>query len=197
MIMRLLPFVSILLIFACSLPAQHARRDKLMQPERIMDTLGVRSGMVIGEVGAGEGYFTLKLAKRVGSTGRIYANDINTRVLETVKERREEALLDNIETVVGEVADPLFPVRNLDMVVMMMVYHDLTRPDALMKSLKKYLKPGAPVVIIDRDPDRWGKGHDHFLKKDTILENMAGIGFELVRLHTFLEIDNIFVYRPR
>jgi ubiquinone/menaquinone biosynthesis C-methylase UbiE len=167
-----------------------------MKPELIMDTIGVKQGMVIGEVGAGEGYFTFKLSKRVGPKGKIYANDIKKSVLETIKEKSADENIQNISIVHGETEDPLFPITNLDMIVMMQVYHDLEKPVIFFRNLKKYLKSEGNVVIIDKDPDRWGKGWDHFMTKEAILDSVKKSGYELIRLETFLESDNIYIFHP-
>lgn len=166
-----------------------------MKPQLIMDTIEVKAGMVIGEVGAGHGYFTFKLSDRVGDTGKIYANDIRKSVLETIEEKCEDENIKNIITVLGETEDPLFPREDLDMIVMMMVYHDLEKPVIFFKNLKKYLKQDANVIVIDRDPDRWGEGWDHFMTKEAILDSVQKSGYELVRLETFLERDNIYIFR--
>jgi ubiquinone/menaquinone biosynthesis C-methylase UbiE len=165
-----------------------------MQPELIMDTIGVKSGMVIGEVGAGEGYFTFKLSERVGPEGKIYANDIKKSVLGTIEEKSQENNIENITVVHGEIEDPLFPNNKLDMIVMMIVYHDLEKPVQFFQNIKKYLKSEANVVIIDRDPDRWESG---FMTKEAILDSVKKSDYDLVRLETFLERDNIYIFRPK
>lgn len=195
MLKKYLWFIIISLTLTSHLFAQHSQRDKIMLPELIMDTIGVKAGMVIGEIGAGEGYFTFKLAERVGPEGKIYANDIKKGVLGRIQKKCEEEHISNIQVIVGETTDPLFPKSDLDMIVMMMVYHDLEEPDQLIQNIKKYLKPGASLIIIDRDPDKWQKGWDHFLKKEKILENMSKTDFVLDRMEDFLSIDNIFVFR--
>jgi predicted methyltransferase len=87
-----------------------AERDARLQPERVMDAIGVRPGMVIGEAGAGRGYFTFKLARRVGAQGKVYANDIDRGALDHIRQVCRDENIANVETVVGEVEDPLFPV---------------------------------------------------------------------------------------
>ncbi len=172
-------------------------RDSWQQSEKIMDSVGVKPGMVIGEIGAGEGYLTFKLSNRVGEAGRIYANDIDKGALKKLRDRFEREEIHNITTVVGNVDDPVFPVDCLDMVIMILVFHDLDKPVKLMENVKKYLKPDANVVIIERDPKKWGSGHDHFDSKETILATVKKADYDLVRLETFLSRDNIFIYSPK
>jgi len=191
----LIPFLFFFLSVNCF--AQNSHRDKKMQPERIMDSLRVKAGKIIGEAGAGEGYFTFWLSKRVGDTGKIYANDIKKNVLEKIETRCREERITNIETVVGKVADPLFPVDSLEMVVMMIAFHDFTMPVKWLKNAKKYMKTDGQLVIIDRDPDRWGQGHDHFLTKKEVLKHSKKAGVEMVKIFTFLERDNIYVFDIR
>jgi ubiquinone/menaquinone biosynthesis C-methylase UbiE len=171
-------------------------RDKVHQPEKVMDLVGVRPGMVIGEVGAGKGYFTFKLSDRVGLSGKIYANDINRSVLRAVRERCERDGVDNIETIIGEVEDPLFPEAALDMVFIVNAFHDLAKPVALLNNLLPSLKPGARVVILDRDPDKYRDAYGHFLSKEEVLENIEASELELDRVETFLPQHNIYIIRP-
>jgi len=97
------------------LPQTHVR-DRTEQPDKVMDATGVRAGMAIGEVGAGQGYFTFWLSRRVGDTGRIYANDIDRSALAYIQRRCASEGVRNIETIRGRVEDPLFPEAMLDMV---------------------------------------------------------------------------------
>ena len=189
--------VGLVFIIISSCSSQWSRRDKQLQPELVLDTIGIKSGMVIGEVGSGEGYLTFRLSSRVGAGGIIYANDIKKSVLETIRKKAKEEGVNNIETVLGKTIDPLFPVKNLDMVVMISVYHDLEKPVDFMQNLKQYLKPGTPVVIIDRDPDRWGQGDDHFMKKDELIDSVEKADYKLSRIETFPEIDNIYIFYPQ
>jgi len=113
--------------------------------EKTLDIAGVRPGVTIGEVGAGEGFFTATLIKRLGESGMIYANDIDGESLEILKKRGYK----NVEVVFGETDDPKFPVNNLDLVIMRSVFHDLENPLSMMENIEKYLKSGAPLVVID------------------------------------------------
>lgn len=171
-----------------------AARDVLLQPERVMDTIGIRSGMVVGEAGAGRGYFTFKLARRVGETGKIYANDIDERALEHVRERCRSEGLRNVETVVGLVDDPRFPERELDIVMMVYAIHDFARPAVFLGNLKRYLKPGGTVVILDQNPE--ASGDTHFFTRTRLVELFGRSGYELVLEGDFLTRDLLLVFRP-
>jgi len=169
-------------------------KDNWHQPDKVMDLVGVKAGMIIGEVGAGHGYFTFKLSKRVGESGKIYANDISRSALRYLRDHCEREGITNIETVIGEVVNPLLP-KDLDMVFIVNAFHDLARPVELLNNLALSLKPDAHVVILDRDPEKVNYSTDHFLSREKILEKIEESVFELERLETFLPQHNIYILR--
>lgn len=169
-------------------------RDKWHQPEKVMDLAGVRPGMNIGEVGAGHGYFTFKLSQRVGESGKIYANDISRSALKYLRDRCKREGVTNIETILGEVEDPLLP-KDLDMAFIVNAFHDLARPVELLNNLSLSLKPEALVVILDRDPTKFRYDTDHFLTREEVLEKIEESVFELDRMETFLPQHNIYIIR--
>lgn len=173
--------------------------DERMPPDLVLPAIGVQPGMVIGEVGAGAGRYTLHLATHVGPTGKIYANDIDEKALAQLRARCQREGISNVVTVLGRVDDPLLPKDALDMVIMVWVFHHLDKPVDLLKNLKPSLKPGATVVIIDPDVEREGLKPDSDRPTDKVrVEKEAGeAGFELVRYETFLPKDNIFILRVK
>jgi tRNA A58 N-methylase Trm61 len=175
--------------------AQSSQRDVWQQPEKIMDSLGIGPGMIIGEAGAGSGYFTFHLSKRVGAEGKVYANDIDKKALQRIDDRCKEEGVRNITTVMGKVDDPLFPKGELDGVVLMMAFHDFEKPVEWMKNVLPALKPGAFLAIIDPDPEKLERDRDHFWTKEKVLATMEKTEFGLVHIFTFLERDNIYLYK--
>jgi ubiquinone/menaquinone biosynthesis C-methylase UbiE len=168
-------------------------RENWQPPEEIMDVVGVIPGMKIGEAGAGTGYFTFPLAKRVGPTGKIYANDINEDSLGRLRRRAQAEGLDNIEIVIGETTDPLFPEKQLDMIIMVYVMHHLAKPVEFLKNLKPYLKPGAPLVIIEQDGDRDRTHSSDFMSPEQALKTIKQSPFSQIRIETFLSRDTIYI----
>ena len=139
--------------FAQTVDSREEWANGRQPPEKVMDAVGIKPGMVIGEIGAGRGRYTVHLAMRVGDSGKIYANDINDQALTYLRERCRRDRIENIETILGKVDDPLLPEGALDMVFMVWVYHMMEEPVAMLKSLLPSLKPGATVVIIDPVPE--------------------------------------------
>ena len=176
--------------------AWEKRINELQPPDKVMEAIGVKPGMVIGEIGAGRGRYTVHLADKVGPAGKVYANDIDAGSLAYLRERCQRDGIGNIITILGRMDDPLFPAGSLDMVFMVNTYHHLARPVVLLRNLIPGLKPGAIVAIVEHDPEKYGP---EFQKESTSLEALrkqaADAGFEVVRIETFLEQDNIYVLR--
>jgi arsenite methyltransferase len=187
-------------LFTISLMADSVRsddRDSWQQPERILDSLGIQPGMVIGEVGAGEGYFTFKLAQRVGEQGRIYANDIIESKLQKIQNYCQQKGIENITVVLGEIEDPKFPLDALDLVIMVYVLHHLEKPVTFLQNVQSYLQPGAPIVIVDRDPAKFGGQDGHFFPKEKVQRILEQANMEVLKIMTFLPRDNIYICQPR
>lgn len=159
-----------------------------------MDIAGIKPGMTIGEVGAGSGYFTFHLSRRVGGEGKVYANDISQRALRSLRARAAREGITNIETILGEVEDPLLP-PGLDAVFIVNAFHDLAQPVALLNNLAHSIKPHARVVILDRDPAKFRTHSDHNYSKEKVLELVEQSLFELDRLETFLPQHNIYIIK--
>lgn len=194
---------TLLAIAACLIAAvtlssdRDADRETWQPPGQIMDAVGVRAGMRIGEAGAGEGYLTFHLARRVGDRGVVYANEISEGDLETISDRARREGVDNIVTVLGEIEDPLFPERDLDMVIMVYVLHHLDQPIEFLQNLEGYLKPGAPVVIIEKNHHTERSHPPQFMTGRQVLETIEESGYELEKTETFLPRDTIYIYRVR
>jgi len=169
--------------------------NKRQPPVKIMDAIGLKHGMVIGEVGAGTGRMTMWLADRVGNSGKVYANDIDKKNLEILRKRCERDGFENVEIVVGEVNDPKLPVNTLDIAFMINVYHHLDDPVPIIRNLLPGLKPDGILAIVEcptQEKVDWGEEHGCTWKKDMIKE-LKEAGFEVVTIYTFLNEDNIYI----
>jgi tRNA A58 N-methylase Trm61 len=176
---------------------QNDTRDRIEQPEKVMEVTGVKPGMVIGEIGAGAGYFTFWLARGVGEGGKVYANDIDSYALSRIERRMADEKVANIKIILGTVDDPCFPPAALDMVFIVNAFHDLARPVNLLANLSPSLKPDAIVVVMDRDPARFSDSDRHFLTRAEVEETVGRSVFELVRVETFLRDHNLYILRAK
>ncbi len=180
---------------AAALWAVAAHAQWHLDVERAMDAVGVSRGMIVGEAGAGDGYFTLPMAARVGPSGLVYANDISRRALSSLEEHARRQGVANVRTVVGEEDDPRFPRKDLDLLVVVHAFHDFSKPVEWLVNAKKYLRAGATVAIIDRDPDKGGGSH--FWTRERIEGYAASAGYELVK-SVEVETDHlVVVFTPR
>ncbi len=162
-------------------------------PEKVMDAAGIKPGMIIGEVGAGRGRFTMHLARRVGTKGKILANDIDAEGLAYLRERCQRAGINNVKTILGKVDDPRFPEGALDMIFMVWTYHFFDQPITMLKKLLPTLKPGGTIVLVEPDPIRGPGGSDHGISPERMRKDAAQAGFEVVRIENFLPEDLIFI----
>ena len=162
-------------------------RARNLQIDRVMDILGIKAGSAVADVGAGSGWFTVRAARRVGDTGVVYAVDINQEFLDHVAGRARDESLPSIRTVLGTEDDPRLPAASVDAVLILKTYHEIAKPVTLMGHLRESLRPGALVGVIDRE----GKGDDHGIAADTVVEECARAGFELVGQYDFVKADKM------
>jgi len=175
-------------------------------PDIVFKAIGVKPGMTIGEIGAGRGRYTVLLANEIGRRGKVMANDIDESSLAYLRGRCRRLNINNVETIVGEMDNPLFPNNSLDMAIMVLVYHMIENPDNLLINLKKSLKPGSRLVILDpRDEeidrefgiDRSKTGIIIPTIKERVQKSAKATGYELIQVDTILPHDFIFVLEPK
>ncbi|MBN1637486.1 MAG: methyltransferase domain-containing protein [Ignavibacteriales bacterium] len=189
--------ILLILLFVSNIFSQDSKRDLWQQPVKIMDMLGIKPGMVIGEAGAGDGYFTFFLAKRVGDKGRVYANDINVDALKKLWKRVIAEDIMNISIILGDETNPLFPRKKMDMVVMMLMFHEIQDPIRFLQNITYSLKKNSVVVIIDRDPEKYGQNYSHFKKKEQVTEIIYKANYEILKIDESLPRDYVFIIRPK
>jgi ubiquinone/menaquinone biosynthesis C-methylase UbiE len=130
---------------------KYERERDALEQARALDIVGVKPGMTVGEVGAGNGYFALKIAARVGPTGTVYANDIVENFLAELRERATERGFSNIKTVLGTKTDPRLPAGTMDFVFMVQVFWHLSDPVEILDGIAASLKPGAKLVLVEQE----------------------------------------------
>jgi SAM-dependent methyltransferase len=170
--------------------------NRRQPPIKIMDAIGLKQGMIIGEVGAGTGRMTMWLAERVGESGKVYANDIDRGALDQLKKRYKSAGFKNVDTIVGHMEDPGFPSDSLDIAFMINVYHHLADPVSILRNLRPSLKSDGILAIVECDPYKVSWGDEHgCARKEDMTEDLKKAGFEIVRIETFLDEDSLYIAR--
>lgn len=127
------------------------QRDRLGEARLVMEWSHISPGMTVADIGAGEGYYTIRLAERVGEKGRVLAQDINPEAIRRLGVRVERERLDNVSIVTGQEDDPRLPASSFDRVFMVHMYHEVTEPYAFLWRLRPALRPGGKVIVVDVD----------------------------------------------
>lgn len=126
-------------------------RDNVSEAAEVMNRAGVAPGMTVADIGAGEGYYTVRLAERVGPGGRVLAQDIIPAVRDKLAERVNREALDNVSVKLGEAADPMLPDNSFDRIFLMHMYHEITEPYEFLWRLRPALRVGGRVAVVDVD----------------------------------------------
>lgn len=126
-------------------------RDRLGEAEEVMQLAGVAPGMWVADVGAGQGYYTVRLARVVGAKGRVLAEDIVPQVTDQLSDRVERDRLDNVAVRLGKPDDPQLPARTFDRIFLVHMYHEVASPYAFLWHMREGLKPDGIVVVVDAD----------------------------------------------
>jgi SAM-dependent methyltransferase len=126
-----------------------SERESEENPEGALDAIGIKPGMVVADVGAGTGYMTLRLAARVGESGKVYAEDVQPEMLRRLRQNAAAAKLTNIQTVLGGEADPKLPPGALDLILMVDVYHEFSQPQKMVRKMRESLKPDGRLVLLE------------------------------------------------
>jgi tRNA A58 N-methylase Trm61 len=124
-------------------------REAEEQPEKALDALNLKPGMVVADIGAGVGYMSLRLARRVGPSGKVYANDLQPEMLDRLRQNAAQARITNVATVLGDVADPKLPVNTMDLVLLVDVYHEFSQPQQMLRKIRETLKPDGRLVLLE------------------------------------------------
>jgi len=173
-----------------------AERDLEEEPDRAIDVMKIEKGSTVADIGAGSGYMTVKLAKKVGPQGRVYANDIQPAMLELLNKRLAKGKVANVSVVLGAQDDPRLPPDALDLVLMVDVYHELSQPQLMLRHIRASLKPGGRLVLLEyrkEDPNIPIKPEHKMSVADAKLEVEAE-GFKLTKTNEDLPRQHILIF---
>ena len=170
-------------------------RDQWQKPDQIMDTLGIADGSVVADLGAGGGWFTLRLARRVGPNGRVYAEDIQRQMLEALGRRVQRENLSNVIPVLGTATDPRLP-PGLDAVLIVDAYHEMDDPVTLLRNVSSSLKPHGRLGVVDFNPGAGGPGPspDRRVDPESVINAAAAAGFHLIAREAVVPFQFLLVF---
>lgn len=163
-------------------------RDAWQRPDQVLDVLALRPGQTVCDIGAGPGYFSLRAARRVGETGRVFAVDVDPRILDALRSRIERARLGNITPVLGLASDPLLPPSSCDVILIVDVYHHFPDRPAYLGRLVRLLRSGGRLVNIDwhKRATAIGPAQEHRVSREEFLGDAVKVGLRLTAEPKFL-----------
>lgn len=174
-------------------------RDAEEHPEQALDAMNIRPGMKIADIGAGVGYMSLRMAKRVGASGKIYAVDLQPGMLDLLRERAAAERITNVEPILGEVADPKLPAGQMDIVLMVDVYHELSQPQMMARKILETLKPDGRLILLEyraEDPSV-PIIPEHKMTVEQVKRELEAEGFVLQPPIETLPIQHLFILTKR
>jgi SAM-dependent methyltransferase len=168
-------------------------RDRAGEAERVMKLLGVKSGLAVADIGAGSGDYTIRLAKRVGPTGHVFAEDVVPEYLERLAQRvAKEGLADRVTVVHGDPHDPWLPTGSVDLALLVHMYHEVQQPYGLLWNLRPALRPGARVAVIDARKQT----EVHGTPPDLLRCELSAIGYQQTAFYDLQEGTYLAVFAP-
>jgi ubiquinone/menaquinone biosynthesis C-methylase UbiE len=168
------------------------------QPGKLMDAIGLKTGMTIADIGAGRGRMTVFFSIRVGETGKVFANEINKDALEYLEHRCQSNNMTNVTTYLGKVDNPMLPAGEVDIAFMVSTYHHLEKPVEMMRNTIPCLKKDGVLVIVERDPVKTGQTGSESTTREKLTSQAAQAGFNLVKVNSeLLERDNIYFLKAK
>ena len=153
-------------------------RDRLNEAGQVMNLAGIKPGMTVADIGAGEGYYTIRLGQRVGKEGRVVAEDIVPEVRDALATRVVRERLDNVSVRLGLPADPRLPEGSFDRVLMVHMYHEIESPYEFLWRLRPSLRPDGQVIVVDADRPT----EHHGTPPDLLKFEFAALGYALVSM---------------
>lgn len=168
--------------------ANEDARDERNEAQTVMDLADIRPGMTVADIGAGEGYYTVRLAERVGADGRVLAQDISREALERLGRRVEKERLENISIKLGEPDDPQLPADSFDRIFLVHMYHEVTEPYAFLWRLWPALNAEGQIIVVESDSPVGRHGMPHTL----LFCEFEAIGYVLVEYTERPDIKGYF-----
>lgn len=174
-------------------------RESEEQPDKCLEALALKRGMVVADVGAGIGFMSLKMAKLVGPSGKVYANDLQPEMLEKLRARAQRDKVTNVQTILGTVSDPKLPAGVIDLILLVDVYHEFSEPQAMLDRMRDALKPGGRLVLVEyrkEDPSIPIRP-EHKMSVADVKTEVEAEGYQFDQVIEVLPRQHIIIFRPR
>jgi ubiquinone/menaquinone biosynthesis C-methylase UbiE len=171
-------------------------RDLWQRPDQIMDAMAIADASVVADIGAGSGWFTIRLARRVGPQGLVYAEDVQKEMINAISRRVSREGLGNVRPWLGQKNDPRLPPQSLDAVLIVDAYHEIENRVAVLSSLARALKPQGRIGLVDFRLDGTGPGPspEERVSPDVVVKDAKEAGLRLVRQEPFLPFQYFLIF---
>lgn len=176
-----------------------AERDTEEEPDQALAIIGIKKGSVVADVGAGSGYMTAKMAKKVGADGIVYANDIQQAMLDLLDKRLKKGKITNVRPILGTPDDPKLPPESIEMALLVDVYHEFSQPQAMLRHLHDALKTGGRLVLLEyrkEDPSIPIRPEHKMSVAEARME-VEVEGFKLGRVDDSLPRQHVLIFTKR
>jgi ubiquinone/menaquinone biosynthesis C-methylase UbiE len=176
---------------------ERPEREAEEEPARAIEALDIKPGMTVADIGAGSGYYTVRLARKVGADGKVYATDIQVGMLSIIQRRAAMEKLTNIVPVLGAADDPKLPAGSVDLALMVDVYHELAAPQAFVRRLREALKPDGRLVLIEfrKEDPRVPIKEEHKMSVAEVRQELSADGYAIDRVVDVLPWQHIIVLK--
>ena len=171
-------------------------REKEENTSEMLRELKLKPGMTIADVGCGNGYHAITMAKSVGEKGKVLCVDVQKPMLDMLQKRAKEAGVKNCETILGEFTDPKLPKNSVDLILLVDAYHEFTEPEAMLKKMRESLKPNGVLVLVEfRKEDKTVPiKEDHKMTKKQMDKELTANGFKVVSSYDKLPWQHMVFY---
>jgi arsenite methyltransferase len=175
------------------------KRDAYQKPQEIVMALELKEGEMVADIGAGSGYFSFRLANHVGERGRVYAVDVSPDMILHLNRRIRDTRTKNVISVLAPPDDPLLGEASLDRIFICDTWHHIQKQTEYLALLKKMLKPGGQIVMIDFQKRQLPVGPplETKIAREDLIQQMKSAGFQLVKEHTFLPYQYFLIFAPQ
>jgi ubiquinone/menaquinone biosynthesis C-methylase UbiE len=178
---------------------ERPEREDEEAPSKALEALDLKPGMVVADIGAGSGYYTSRIARRIGPSGRVYATDIQQGMIQLLDRRVTAEGLTNVTTILGGMNDPKLPPESIDLALMVDVYHELQEPQLFLQRLKAAFKPGGRLVLLEfrKEDPKIPILEVHKMSIAEVKQEMEAEGYAIDRVIDTLPWQHIIVIRVK
>ena len=178
---------------------ERPERDAEENPQAAIDALGLKSGMVVCDLGAGSGYYSIRMAQKVGAQGKVYAVDIQPGMIKLLEKRIKDEKLKNIVPVLSTANDPKLPDNEIDLMILVDVYHEFDQPQMMLKKIRKSLKDEGRLVLLEfrKEDPKVPIREEHKMSIQQVKAEMEAEGFEIAEVKEHLPWQHMIFLKKK